>query len=105
MALELAVLGLCLFGDCTPLKNSHVLASTLLEITAVLSDPGTQWMLFVCAGIYLLAFVVLRWLSSGKLDHIPSDLVEKVAPKLKEYMNRVAVVPAIAQYYSNCGPS
>ena len=53
----------------------------------------------------LKAFVILRWLSSGKLDHIPSDLIEKVAPKLNEYMNRVAVFPAIAQYYSNCGPS
>src|SRR5271169_5193718 len=60
MALALAVLGICLFGDCTPLKNSHVLASALAEIAAVLGDPGTQWMVFACAGVYFLAFVVLR---------------------------------------------
>jgi hypothetical protein len=60
MALALAVLGLCLFGDCTLLKNNHVLASALAEIAAVLGDPGTQWMVFACAGVYFLAFVVLR---------------------------------------------
>lgn len=51
----------------------------------------------------LKAFVMLRWLASGKLDHIPGDLIETVAPKLNDYMNRVANVPAIAQYYANCG--
>jgi glutathione S-transferase len=53
----------------------------------------------------LKCFVILRWLSSGKLDHIPSDLVETVAPKLKAYMNRVAELPAIAQYYAHRGGS
>lgn len=51
----------------------------------------------------LKAFVILRWLGSGKLDHIPGDLVGTVAPKLVEYMNRVAKLPAIAQYYANAG--
>ncbi len=51
----------------------------------------------------LKAFVILRWLSSGKLDHIPGDLVETVAPKLKEHMDRVARLPAIAQYYATRG--
>src|SRR5574343_921280 len=43
----------------------------------------------------LKAFVILRWLSSGKLDRIPSDLVEAVAPKLKDYVSRIAKLPAI----------
>jgi len=51
----------------------------------------------------LKALVILRWLSSGKLDHIPGDLIETVAPKLKDYMNRVAKLPAIAEYYANRG--
>ncbi|MBK8335926.1 MAG: glutathione S-transferase family protein [Sterolibacteriaceae bacterium] len=51
----------------------------------------------------LKAFVILRWLGSGKLDHIPGDLIGTVAPKLDEYMNRVAKLPAIAQYYANAG--
>lgn len=51
----------------------------------------------------LKAFVILRWLSSGKLDHIPSELIETVAPKLKDYVNRIAKLPAIAHYYGNRG--
>ena len=51
----------------------------------------------------LKAFVILRWLSSGKLDHIPRDLIETVAPRLKGYMDRVAALPAIAQYYASLG--
>ncbi len=48
----------------------------------------------------LKALVILRWLSSGALDHVPSGLVEAEAPKLKAYMNRLAMLPAIAQYYA-----
>ncbi|NMF97772.1 glutathione S-transferase family protein [Aromatoleum toluolicum] len=47
----------------------------------------------------LKALIVLRWLSSGKLDHIPADLIATVAPKLTGYMDRIANTPAIAQYY------
>jgi len=51
----------------------------------------------------LKAFVFLRSLSSGKLDHIPVDLIETSAPKLKDYLRRVAKLPAIAEYYANAG--
>jgi glutathione S-transferase len=47
----------------------------------------------------LKAFVILRWLSSGMLDHIPSDLLAREAPKLDEFMHRVAGLPAIAKHY------
>ncbi|WP_313951604.1 glutathione S-transferase family protein [Accumulibacter sp.] len=46
----------------------------------------------------LKALVILRWLSSGNLDHIPGDLLESVAPKLKDYVNRLAKLPAIAKF-------
>lgn len=48
----------------------------------------------------LKAFVVLRWLVSGKLDHLPTDLLDRLAPKLAAYMQRIAAVPAIAAYYA-----
>lgn len=48
----------------------------------------------------LKAFSVLRWLCSGLLDHIPANLVDDVAPKLKAYMNHIEKLPAIAQYYA-----
>ncbi|BAL27334.1 glutathione S-transferase family protein [Azoarcus sp. KH32C] len=47
----------------------------------------------------LKALVVLRWLTSGKLDHIPTDLVATVAPALAGYMDRIGSTPAIAKYY------
>ena len=49
----------------------------------------------------LKAFGILRWLSSGKLEHISSDLLETVAPKLNDYMTRIAKLPAIAEYYGS----
>ena len=53
----------------------------------------------------LKAFGILRWLSSGKLEHISSDLLETVAPKLNDYMTRIAKLPAIAEYYGSRGVS
>ena len=48
----------------------------------------------------LKVFVFVRSLNSGHLDHVPTDLVETVAPKLSAHLQRIAKVPAIAQYYS-----
>ena len=51
----------------------------------------------------LKVFAYVRGLNSGRLDHVPTDLVEKVAPKLNIHMNRVAQTPAVAQYYAKFG--
>lgn len=51
----------------------------------------------------LKAYGILGWLGSGKLDHIPADLVQTVAPKLAAYVDRIAATPAIAQYYQMRG--
>ena len=48
----------------------------------------------------LKVFVDVRGLNSGRLDHVPTDLVEKVAPALNAHMQRVAQTPAVAQYYA-----
>ena len=53
----------------------------------------------------LKAFVMLRWLNSGKLDHIPADLIETVAPKLNAYMERISNIPAIAKHYAGSDAS
>lgn len=47
----------------------------------------------------LKTLVVLRWLGSGKLDHIPSDIVATLAPMLHGYLERIGNTPAIVQYY------
>jgi glutathione S-transferase len=48
----------------------------------------------------LKVFVFVQGLNSGRLDHVPTDLVEKVAPELNAHLQRVAQTPAIAQYYA-----
>lgn len=48
----------------------------------------------------LKVFVDVRTLNSGRLDHVPADLVERVAPALNAHMQRIAQTPAVAQYYA-----
>jgi glutathione S-transferase len=48
----------------------------------------------------LKVFVDVRGLNSGRLDHIPTDLVEKVAPALNAHMKRISALPAVAAYYA-----
>ena len=47
----------------------------------------------------LKLFMLVRWLRSGALDHIPKDLVDRVAPLLVQHFERVASQPKIAEYY------
>ena len=60
VALGAPILGFCLFGDCQSVRTGRVLGSILGEVTAALTDAGTQWMVFTCAGIYFVGFVTLR---------------------------------------------
>jgi glutathione S-transferase len=53
----------------------------------------------------LKVFVFVRGLVSGKLDHVPADLVEKVAPKVSAHMQRIAQIPAVVQYYAKFSAS
>jgi glutathione S-transferase len=48
----------------------------------------------------LKVFVYVRGLNSGRLDHVPTDLVEKVAPQLNAHMQRIAKTAAVVQYYA-----
>jgi hypothetical protein len=55
-----------LFADGARALSLSVIGSSLREIAAVLRDPGTQWMVFLCLGIYFTAFLFLRsWAVSG----------------------------------------
>jgi glutathione S-transferase len=48
----------------------------------------------------LKVFNLVRWLRSGALDHIPADLVARVAPLLVKHFERVASQPKVAEYYA-----
>jgi len=47
----------------------------------------------------LKVFMLIRWLRSGALDHIPKELVDRVAPQLVKHFERVASHAKVAEYY------
>lgn len=51
----------------------------------------------------LKVFVWIRNLKSGKLDHVPTDLPDRVAPALVEHFRRVENHPGVRAYYAKHG--
>lgn len=51
----------------------------------------------------LKVFVWVRNLRSGVLDHIPADLVDRVAPRLVEHHDRIRNHPPVKAYYDALG--
>ena len=49
----------------------------------------------------LKAFVQVRSLRAGTLDHVPADLVDRLAPGLVEHQERVAADPRVVAYYDS----
>ncbi|MGE5319270.1 MAG: glutathione S-transferase family protein [Hyphomicrobiaceae bacterium] len=47
----------------------------------------------------LKVFMLIRWLRSGVLDHIPKDLVDRVAPQLVKHYERAANHPKVTACY------
>ena len=48
----------------------------------------------------LRAFVQTRALGIGLLDHVPTDIVQRVAPGLVDHQERVAADPRVVAYYA-----
>lgn len=48
----------------------------------------------------LKVFVDVTGLNSGRLDHVPTDLVQQVAPALNAHAQRVASHPGVHAYYA-----
>ena len=49
----------------------------------------------------LKVFVMTRWFMSGELDHVPMDIVARVAPRLVEHEKRVGQHPVVTAYYES----
>ncbi len=47
----------------------------------------------------LKIYMLVRWLRSGALDHIPKDLVDTVAPQIVRHFERIAAQSGVAEYY------
>ena len=49
----------------------------------------------------LKVFLWVRYLKSGALDHVPSDLPDRLAPKLVEHCERIRSLPEVKAYYAS----
>lgn len=49
----------------------------------------------------LKVFVQIRSLESGNLEHIPGDIVKRVAPLLSRHQERIASDPVVVAYYES----
>lgn len=48
----------------------------------------------------LKAFVQTRSLRAGNLDHVPTDIVQNVAPGLSAHLERIEAEPVVVAYYA-----
>jgi len=48
----------------------------------------------------LKIYIWIRHLRSGALDHIPVDLVERIAPELAAHARRIEAEPGVTAYYA-----
>ena len=51
----------------------------------------------------LKVFVWIRGLKSGVLDHVPTELVDRVAPLLVQHLERIAAESGVVAYYERRG--
>ena len=49
----------------------------------------------------LKVFVQIRSLTAGTLDHVPTDLVQRLAPDLVEHQERIESDPLVVAYYGS----
>ena len=73
----------------------------LQQIEARLKAGGGEWFVEKRLTVAdLKCFLWLRWLKSGALDHIPTDIVDQHAPLLAKHLERVKNHPKMAAYYA-----
>jgi len=76
----------------------------LQQLEARLKAGGGEWFVEKRLTVAdLKCFMSVRWLKSGALDHIPTDIVDKNAPLLAKHFERVRSQPKIAAYYAARG--
>ena len=72
----------------------------LEQIEARLKAGGGEWFVEKRLTVAdLKCFMWVRWLKSGALDHIPTNIVDQHAPLLAKHLERVKNHPKIAAYY------
>jgi glutathione S-transferase len=77
------------------------IAHFLRQFEARLKAGGGEWFVENRLTVAdLKCYLLVRWLKSGVLDHIPADIVDKHAPLLAKHLQRVNNHPKIAAYYA-----
>jgi glutathione S-transferase len=70
----------------------------------LLAERGSEWF---AAGRFTIADLkvsdLVRSLGSGRLDHIPTDTVDRIAPALVAHRKRVLAQPGVRAYYERLG--
>jgi glutathione S-transferase len=80
------------------------LTFTLERVAALLERRGGEYFADGRLTVAdLKCFVWVRALCRGTLDHIPTDLVERLAPTLMAHHARVAAHPGVVGYYAALG--
>ena len=74
----------------------------LRGLDALLTRGGGQYFAANRLTVADLKILVLtRWLSSGGLDHIPADIVQRVAPGLVDHEEHIGADPHVVAYYAS----
>jgi len=60
LGLPIFLLALCLFGKIGDTLSGGVLASCQRNVVSIFHDPRTQWVVFLCIGIYFIVFTLLK---------------------------------------------
>jgi len=80
------------------------LSTALVQLQRRLEAAGGEWFADGRLTVAdLKIFGLVRYLSSGRLDHIPVDLVLRIAPKLRAHHERVRAVPGVARWHAAHG--
>ncbi|MEX2150234.1 MAG: glutathione S-transferase family protein [Steroidobacteraceae bacterium] len=73
----------------------------LQQIEARLKAGGSEWFVENRLTVAdLKCYLLVRWLKSGVLDHIPATIVDQHAPLLAKHLERVEGYPEVAAYYA-----
>lgn len=73
----------------------------LAKLDEMLLARGGEY--FAAGRLTVADLKVMLWiqsLRSGTLDHVPTDLAERIAPHLVDHYERIKALPGIANYYS-----
>lgn len=95
-------------GDEQKRERERLLSGAIPKYLAALAkrleERGGAWF---AAGRFTMADLkvtdMVQMLSSGRLDHIPPDTVERLAPSLAEHRKRVREEPRVKAYYARFG--